>query len=68
MLNFESLLVGKAVLGMVLSLAAVAVLAQNMSGAPNWAELRPHIEMILADAEVGFSWIARSPEMEMAAK
>jgi len=39
-----------------------------MSGAPNWAELRPHIEMILADAEVGFSWIARSPEMEMAAK
>ena len=35
-LNFESLLVGAAVLGIVLSLATVAVFARNMSGTPDW--------------------------------
>ena len=58
-LHFESLLGGTAAIGIVVSLAALIVLARNMSGASDWAELRPHIEMLLGSTEVGFSWIAR---------
>lgn len=58
-LHFESLLVGTATFGMVISLVGSVVIAQNMSGASEWAELLPHIEMMLAETDVGMSWIVR---------
>lgn len=58
-LNFESLLVATAAMGMVLSVVGMIVLAQNMSGAADWAELQPHIGMMLTETEVGFIWIIR---------
>lgn len=58
-LHFGSLLPGTAAVGMVLSLAAFVVMTKNMSGASDWAELRPHLEMMLYETEVGYSWLTR---------
>lgn len=58
-LHFGSLLPGTAAVGMLLSLAAFVVMTKNMSGASDWAELRPHLEMMLYETEVGYSWLTR---------
>ena len=59
MLHFESLLPGIAAFGVFLSIASFVVMAKNMSGASDWAELRPHLEMMLYETEIGYSWVTR---------
>ncbi|MHC8324583.1 copper homeostasis membrane protein CopD [Pseudomonas sp. LB1P83] len=58
-LHFGSLLPGIAAIGVFLSIAACIVMTRNMSGASDWAELRPHLEMMLYETEVGYSWVTR---------
>ncbi|WP_260959037.1 copper homeostasis membrane protein CopD [Pseudomonas citri] len=58
-LPFAPLLVGSAVLGGLLSLAAMACMAWAMSGAADWTELWPHIEMMVLETDVGLTWTLR---------
>ncbi|VVQ25795.1 copper homeostasis membrane protein CopD [Pseudomonas fluorescens] len=59
LLHFGSLLPATAVIGMLLSIAAFVVMTKNMSGASDWVELRSHMEMMLYETEVGYSWVTR---------
>jgi putative copper resistance protein D len=34
-------------------------MTRNMSGAADWDELRPHMEMMLYETEIGYSWLMR---------
>ena len=58
-LHFGWILPGTAALGMLLSIAFFVVMTRNMSGAADWDELRPHIEMMLYKTEIGYSWVTR---------
>ena len=58
-LHFGSLLPGTAAVGMLLSIALFVVMTRNMSGAADWGELRPHMEMMLYETEIGYSWVTR---------
>ncbi|MBC3374091.1 copper homeostasis membrane protein CopD [Pseudomonas sp. SWRI92] len=58
-LPFAPLLVITALLGGLLSLAAMACMAWAMSGASAWAELWPHIEMMVLETEVGLACTLR---------
>jgi putative copper resistance protein D len=58
-LHFGWLLSGTAAVGMLLSIAAFMVMTSNMSGASDWDELRPHLEMMLFETEIGVSWVTR---------
>lgn len=59
-LNFESLLFGTVVVGVLLSLAAMLLLAKAMSGVSEFMELRQHIfEMVLTGTDVGLTWMVR---------
>lgn len=58
-LNLESPLLTTAVLGALLSVAAILSMVSAMSGATDWAELRPHIEMMVLETDIGLSWILR---------
>ena len=58
-LHFGWILPGTAALGMLLSIAFFVVMTRNMSGAADWDELRPHIEMMLYETEIGYSWVTR---------
>ena len=59
LLHFGSLLPGIAAGGVFLSIATFIVMAKNMSGASDWVELRPHLEMMLYETEIGYSWVTR---------
>jgi putative copper resistance protein D len=54
-----SILAGTAVLGILLSVASLVVMASAMSGESDLAELRPHVEMMVLETDVGFAWIVR---------
>ena len=59
-LNFESLLYGTSVAGVVLSLAAMLLLAKAMSGVSELMELHHHIfEMVIMGTDVGLTWMVR---------
>ncbi|GID05173.1 MULTISPECIES: copper homeostasis membrane protein CopD [Pseudomonas] len=58
-LPFRSMLAGMAVLGAVLSVASMVMMASAMSGETDFAELRPHIEMMLFETDVGLAWGVR---------
>lgn len=59
-LNFESLLFSTVVVGVLLSLAAMLLLAKAMSGVSEFMELRQHIfEMVLTGTDVGLTWMVR---------
>lgn len=58
-LHFGSLLPGTAVVAILLSVAAFVVMTKNMSGASDWVELQPHLEMMLYETEVGYTWVTR---------
>lgn len=58
-LHFGWILPSTAAIGMLLSIAAFVVMTSNMSGASDWDELRPHLEMMLYETEIGFSWVTR---------
>lgn len=58
-LPFRSMLAGTAVLGAVLSAASMLTMASAMSGESDFAELRPHIEMMVFETDVGLAWVVR---------
>jgi putative copper resistance protein D len=65
-LPFASLLASTAVLGMLLSLGAMACMTWVMSGASEWAELWPHLEMMVLETDVGLSWTLRMAALLLA--
>ena len=58
-LPFRSMLVGTAVLAVLLSIAGMVMMASAMSGETDFAELRPHIEMMVFETDVGLAWGVR---------
>ncbi|WPN55986.1 copper homeostasis membrane protein CopD [Pseudomonas sp. P9_31] len=58
-LPFRSILAGTAVLGAVLSVATMVMMVSAMSGESDFAELRPHIEMMVLETDVGLAWTVR---------
>ncbi|PTR15984.1 copper homeostasis membrane protein CopD [Pseudomonas sp. GV085] len=58
-LPFRGLLAGFAGLGALLSSAGMVLMASTMSGESDVAELRPHIEMMLFETDVGLAWAVR---------
>jgi putative copper resistance protein D len=58
-LPFRSMLVGTAVLGVLFSVASMVMMASAMSGESDFAELRPHIEMMVFETDVGLAWTVR---------
>ena len=66
-LNFESLLFGTAVVGVLLSLTAMLLLAKAMSGVSEFMELHHHIfEMVLTGTDVGLTWMVRIAALVLA--
>ncbi|PFN94045.1 copper resistance protein CopD, partial [Bacillus sp. AFS076308] len=55
-LPFWSLLTGTAGLGLLLSIVSMVAMASAMSGESDLAELRPHIEMMVFETDVGWAW------------
>lgn len=58
-LPFRSMLTGTALLGVLLSVASMVMMASAMSGETDFAELRPHIEMMVLETDVGLAWVVR---------
>ncbi|MHC8379938.1 copper homeostasis membrane protein CopD [Pseudomonas sp. LB3P14] len=58
-LPFRSVLTGSALLGVLLSAASMVMMASAMSGESDFAELRPHIEMMVFETDVGLAWVVR---------
>ncbi|MGE4335222.1 MAG: copper homeostasis membrane protein CopD [Pigmentiphaga sp.] len=49
-----------AALGIILSLANIAIMAKSMTGATSYAELQSHVfEMIVTGTDFGAAWVAR---------
>ena len=66
-LNFESLIFGTVVVGILLSLAAMLLLAKAMSGVSEFMELHRHIfEMVLTGTDVGLMWMIRIAALVLA--
>lgn len=66
-LNFESLLFGTVVVGLLLSLGAMLLLAKAMSGVSEFMELRQHIfEMVITGTDVGLTWMVRIAALVLA--
>lgn len=65
-LNFASLLPATALLGLLLSAAAMVCMARAMSGVTEWTELWPHIEMMVWETDVGLSWSVRIAALVLA--
>ncbi|WP_415764679.1 copper homeostasis membrane protein CopD [Pseudomonas sp. ZB1P45] len=66
-LNFESLLFGTVVIGVLLSLAAMLLLAKAMSGVSELTELHHHIfEMVITGTDVGLTWMVRIAALVLA--
>jgi copper resistance protein D len=58
-LSFRSMLTGTAMLGVLLSVVSMVTMASAMSGESDLTELRPHIEMMVLETDVGLAWIVR---------
>lgn len=58
-LPFRRLLTGTAGLGALLSIAGMVLMVRAMSGEPDVTELRPHLEMMLFETDVGMAWAVR---------
>ena len=58
-LPFRSMLVGTSALGVLVSVVSMVMMASIMSGESNFDELRPHIEMMVFETDVGIAWIVR---------
>ncbi|WP_339475509.1 MULTISPECIES: copper homeostasis membrane protein CopD [unclassified Pseudomonas] len=65
-LPFVPLLLISALLGGLLSLAAMACMAWAMSGVSEWSELWPHIEMLVVQTDVGLTWTLRMAALLLA--
>lgn len=66
-LPFATLLASTAILGVMLSMAGMLCMAWAMSGVSDWAELRPHVEMMVLETDVGLSWSLRILALTLAA-
>jgi putative copper resistance protein D len=53
------MLAGTAALGLLLSIASMVVMASAMSGETAFAELRPHLEMMVLETDMGLAWVVR---------
>jgi len=58
-LPFIPLLGAAALLGVLLSTASLVQMAKAMSGATEWLEALPHIEMMVTQTELGTAWLIR---------
>ncbi|RON12195.1 copper homeostasis membrane protein CopD [Pseudomonas frederiksbergensis] len=58
-LPFRSMFAGTAVLGALLSVASMLMMVSAMSGESDFAELRPHIEMMVLETDVGLACVVR---------
>lgn len=58
-LPFRLMLAGTAALGLLLSIASMVVMASAMSGETDFAELRPHLEMMVLETDMGLAWVVR---------
>lgn len=58
-LPFRSMLAGTTALGVLVSVASMVMMASAMSGESDFAELRPHIEMMVFETDVGIAWVVR---------
>ncbi len=58
-LPFRSIVAGTAVLGVLVSGASMVMMASAMSGELDLAQLRPHIEMMVVEMDVGRAWVVR---------
>lgn len=66
--NFESILVWAALIGTLLSVAAMLQMAKVMSGVSSFSEIHRHIlEMILTGTDVGLTWMIRIAALVLAA-
>jgi copper resistance protein D len=65
-LPFAPLLLTTAMLGGLLSGAAMACMTWAMSGVSDWSELWPHVEMMMFETDVGFSWTLRMAALLLA--
>ncbi|MBD8825785.1 copper homeostasis membrane protein CopD [Pseudomonas sp. CFBP 13602] len=58
-LPFSPLLSATALIGLLLSAASFVLMAKNMSGASEWLEAVPHVEMMMTQTELGTIWLIR---------
>ncbi|WP_223442117.1 copper homeostasis membrane protein CopD [Pseudomonas sp. BF-R-19] len=58
-LPFRRLLTATAGLGALLSIAGMVLMVRAMSGESDVTELRPHLEMMLFETDVGLAWAVR---------
>ncbi|MET0778446.1 MAG: copper homeostasis membrane protein CopD [Pseudomonas mandelii] len=58
-LPFRLMQAGTAALGLLLSIASMVVMASAMSGETDFAELRPHLEMMVLETDMGLAWVVR---------
>ena len=58
-LPFLPLLATTAVVGLLLSTVSIVQMAKAMSGAAEWGEAMPHVEMMVAETELGTAWLIR---------
>lgn len=58
-LPFIPLLGTAAVMGLLLSAASIMQMAKAMSGATEWREAVPHVEMMVTQTDLGTSWLIR---------
>lgn len=58
-LPFRLMMAGTAALGVLLSVASMVVMSSAMSGETDFAELRPHIEMMVLETDMGLAWVVR---------
>lgn len=66
-LNFGSLLLGTALIGILLSMVAMLHMAKTMSGVSSVMELHHHIlQMMLMDTDVGLTWMVRIASLTVA--
>lgn len=58
-LPFARLLASTAIIGVLLSVAGMLCMVWAMSGVTDWAELQPHVEMMVLETDMGSSWSLR---------
>lgn len=66
-LPFLPLLGATAVTGLLLSAASIVHMAKAMSGATEWLEAMPHVEMMVTQTEMGTAWLLRIVALSFAA-
>lgn len=57
--NFSTLMQLTAVLGVLFSVASLLFMTQAMSGATDWPTLWPHVQMMLWQTDLGWTWLLR---------